>query len=247
MSVPRIHIPAARIANGEAALERDETHYLVNVLRLGGGAAVVVFDGAGHEHDATLALPASRGAAKLFVGAARPVEAPPGPPITLIQALIKNRHFDLVVQKAAELGAARLVPVRTARTVKEAHAGSGRWRAIAADACRQCRRADLMAVEDVAGLKEALAGCAATLRLIAWEGHDGVPLGRALEGFAGGSIAVAVGPEGGFTDGELALAMDAGFTPVTLGKRILRAETAPLVLLAVIQHVLGDLPARQKV
>jgi 16S rRNA (uracil1498-N3)-methyltransferase len=165
----------------------------------------------------------------------------------LYQAIIKHRHFDLVVQKAAELGAARVVPVRTARTVKEAHAGAGRWRAIAAEASRQCGRADVMAVDEVAALDAALAGCAAATRVIAWEGDGGSPLADALARHAGGSIALAVGPEGGFTDGELQAAVAAGFVPVTLGRRVLRAETAPLALLSVVQYVLGDLGGRTKI
>lgn len=241
MSAPRIHIPAARIEHGEAALERDEQSYLVTVLRLGGGAPVVVFDGEGREYDATLSLPARKVGARLVIGAGRPSPAPRGPAITLIQALIKNRHFDLVVRKAAELGAARVVPVRTARTVKEAHAGSGRWRAISAEASRQCGRADLMVLDDVCALDAALATSPAALKLFAWEGEGGVPLKQALDGYHGGSIAVAVGPEGGFTDAEVAGAQAVGFTPVTLGGRILRAETAPIAVLAVIQYVLGDL------
>ena len=157
----------------------------------------------------------------------------------------------MVVRKCAELGAAVLVPVRTARTVKEAASGSDRWRKISVEASRQCGRADVMKVEDVGQFDAAVAGCVSSLRLIAWEGGDegpeSVPFADALDGAGeggGGSIAMAVGPEGGFIPGEIASAVASGFTPVSLGRRILRSETVPLCMLAVVQYRFGELNGR---
>ncbi|MBI5526391.1 MAG: 16S rRNA (uracil(1498)-N(3))-methyltransferase [Deltaproteobacteria bacterium] len=240
MSKRRIFIPEQRVKAGEVELLRPEAKHLVTVLGLRDGDRVVVFDGEGREYDATLRNTGRcKGAALRIEGPGRKAEGG-ALDVTLIVALIKNRNFDLVVRKAAELGAARLVPVVTERTVKEAGAGVSRWRKISAEASRQCGRADVMDVAEVTQFGSAIASCTGSLRLMAWEG-GGTTLAESLRAWAGGSISIAVGPEGGFTHGEVAAARAAGFVPVTLGPRILRTETVPLALLAIMQYVFGDL------
>ena len=233
---------------GTVVLAGEETHYLSGVLRLGDGDRVRIFDGEGAEFDAELNT-ADGEATLTILGRVTPVTGVTGPRVTVIAAVIKNRNFDMVVRKCAELGAVSLVPVRTARTVKEAAAGSDRWRKISVEASRQCGRTDVMKVEEVGRFDAAIAGCGSSLRLIAWEGGDegpeAVPFADALESAGwGGSIAIAVGPEGGFVAGEVETAVAAGFTPVSLGRRILRSETVPLCMLAVVQYSFGDLNGR---
>lgn len=240
MSQRRIHIESHRIRAGGIPLLKAETRHLVTVLGLGDGATVIVFDGRGNEYDASLACPGrGAGASLLIEGPGRCVPAP-CLEINLVVAIIRNRNFDLVVQKAAELGTARLIPAVTQRTVKEARSGVSRWKKISAEASRQCGRADLMDVTEVAPFARAIASCPGSLKLLAWEA-GGVPLAEALRAGVERSVTIAIGPEGGFTDAEVGLARSAGFVPVCLGPRILRTETVPLALLAIMQYLFGDL------
>jgi 16S rRNA (uracil1498-N3)-methyltransferase len=201
---------------------------------------VVVFDGEGGEWDASLA---GDGTSVELAGKRADVK-PGGARITVLAAVLKHGNFDIVVRKSAELGAVSLVPIITARTVKKAPGGVERWRRISSEASRQCRRADLMAVSDVTPFGRALSGVSADLKLMALEGTAG--------GFnahvAPQSIAILTGPEGGWTRDEAAAASAAGFTAVGLGPRILRGETAPLVMLSILQYLFGDTgPKRMEV
>jgi 16S rRNA (uracil1498-N3)-methyltransferase len=245
MSSRRIHIEHHRIRPGGVPLLRSEVRHLVTVLGLHDGDAVTVFDGEGREYDAMLCH-AGRGeaAALSILGPGRSVPAP-GLDITLIVAIIKNKNFDLVVQKAVELGTTRLMPVVTARTVKQARSGVSRWQKISVEASRQCGRGDVMDVADVTRFDKAVAECGAGLKLLAWE-RGGMALAEAVRTTEGKTIAIAAGPEGGFSDPEVGLAESAGFVPVTLGPRILRTETVPLALLAIMQYLFGDLSGAQR-
>jgi len=236
----RLHVPRARIAGGRARLEPAEWHYLRHVLRLPPGAPLEVLDGEGGLHDA--ALPAS--GEELALGPRRPVP-PPRAAVWLAFAPPRADRSDLVVQKAVELGVARLLPFEAARSVvrldpKRGAARAERWRRIAADAARQCGRADVPRVDAPASLAAALAAAPAGFRIVACFEGGGEPFAGALDPGAAGHLAV-VGPEGGLTAGEVAACVAAGARVVTLGPRVLRAETAALAAVTLLQHRLGDL------
>ena len=179
-------------------------------------------------------------------------EIPPPPPrlprITVGFALIKGDGMEWAIQKATELGAARLVPLITARTVVRPHAArtdqqTRRWQSIALEAAQQSMRWDVPLVVEPESFD---AWCAASdsnaCRLILWEEPRGTLLRDRLHGKPRpDSVMLAIGPEGGFEPGEIERAERRGFEAVSLGARILRAESAVLAALAIMQYEWGDL------
>lgn len=173
--------------------------------------------------------------------------------LILLQGLAKGERMELVLQKAVELGAARIVPVACERSVVRLAAGKAaakreRWQKIADAAAKQCGRTRLVSVAPVQSLAEALADLPAGCRIIMpWEeaaaSPDGSSLRKALSATERPpqSVAVIIGPEGGLTEQEAALAKSCGADLVSLGKRILRTETAAIAVLAIIMYVWGDL------
>jgi 16S rRNA (uracil1498-N3)-methyltransferase len=237
----RIHVPPSRLGGGEARLEPAEIHYLRDVLRLEDGAAVEVFDGEGGSWEGTLV---AGGAVRL---GARREAPPPRARVQLAFALARGERADLVVQKATELGVARLSPFEARRSVvrldaERAADRARRWRRIAEEASRQCGRADVPQVDAPAPFAQVLsAALADTPKLLLYEG-GGEPLSRAVERGAPAHLAI-IGPEGGFAPDEVDAAIAAGARLVTLGPRTLRFETAAIVVVALLQHLAGDLGA----
>jgi len=233
-------VARSRIAGGRARLAPEEWHYLRHVLRLPAGAPLAVFDGEGGEHPAV--LPAA--GEELELGPRREVAAPAAV-VWLAFAPPRGDRGDLLVEKAVELGVARLAPFEAARSVvkldrERGAARAARWRRIAAEAARQCGRAEVPVVDEPMPLAAALAlGPPGLRRLLFYEG-GGEPLHEHLDPAAPGHLAL-VGPEGGFTPAEVGAALAAGARVVSLGPRILRAETAGIAAVALLQHRLGDL------
>jgi 16S rRNA (uracil1498-N3)-methyltransferase len=235
----RVHLPPERIGESRAELTEEARHYLRDVLRLSAGDAVELFDGAGRSWPATL----EPGWGALALGPPHPA-ASRGPALSLLFALAKGEKGDLVVQKATELGVARLAPWAAERSVVKLDDGKGReraarWRRIAEEAARQCGRADVPEVAAPSPLAAALASVPAGHRAVVF--HPGAaPLpDLGLEGAPG--LALVVGPEGGLTGAELAACDAAGAVRASLGPRVLRAETAAIVALALAQGLFGDL------
>lgn len=230
----------ARIEGGRVRLAPEEWHYLRHVLRLPAGALLSVFDGEGGEHEA--ALPP--GGEELALGPRREI-APPAAVVWLAFAPPKGDRADLLVEKAVELGVARLAPFASSRSVvrldrERGASRAARWRRIAAEAARQCGRAEVPAVDEPVAFAEALAlGPPGVRRVLFYEG-GGEPLAALLDPAAPAHLAL-VGPEGGFTTGEVGAALAAGARLGSLGPRILRAETAGIAAVALLQHRLGDL------
>ncbi len=236
MTLRRLFLPADRISGDRAALTPEAAHYLRDVLRLGPGAEVELFDGAGGSYPARIA----EDFAALELGPRR--EARPALSLWLLVALAKGEKMDLVVQKATELGATRISPFEAERSVVRLDPGRGearavRWRRIAAEAARQCGRADVPSVSDPVPLAEALAAIPQGFaRFVLHPG--GEPL---APGPAGSGVAAVVGPEGGLTPAEVLACESAGARRVSLGPRILRAETAAVVATALLQAMFGDM------
>ena len=239
--MPRIWVAANELTGTSLVLEGEPHRYLTRVLRLTAGATVELFDGEGGEVTATIERAGTRDLT-MALGARRHVPMPSTPPVTLLQGLPRPERMDLVVQKAAELGAARVIPVRTARSAGDQPSRPERWEKIGREAARQCGRAQLLTIAPTSSLAEALASLAPeTLGVVPWEDAPGAaPLHTLVTG-SPRAVAVLIGPEGGLTKDEVALATSAGFRVATLGPRILRTETAAIAALAVIQSQVGGL------
>ncbi|HGY09594.1 MAG TPA: 16S rRNA (uracil(1498)-N(3))-methyltransferase [Oceanithermus profundus] len=232
MRKPRVFVP--RI-DPEIVLTGREAHHLLHVLRVRPGREVVVFDGAGLEAEARV-LHAGEGAVRLAAGEPRAVRREPPFELVLYVALLKGDKLADVVRAGSELGVGRFVPLVTERSVPRemGRAKLERLRRIAVEAAKQSGRSRLPEVAPpvpLAALEPVNFGLVA---------HPGAA--RVLAGAAwpeAGEAALASGPEGGFTKAEVEQLIGLGFLPVGLGPRILRAETAPLVLAAAAAAVRG--------
>lgn len=250
--LPRFFVDPAAIAAGEAVLDRGERDHAVRVLRLAPGDQALLFDGKGLEYPARV-VESSRKRVRFSVVASRPAAADPGrAKVALLQGLPRLSRMDWLVEKATEAGVSRILPLLARRSPPEARRAAGRlarWQMIAREACRQCGRARVPEIdppiESEAGWRHLAAAPAS--RAILDPGARRV-LGDWLAGSAGEEWALAVGPEGGWEEEELGRAREAGFEPVGLGPRVLRAETAGVVAVAAVQLLRGDLrgpePAR---
>lgn len=231
-------------------LAADEARHLRDVLRLKLGEEVHVFDGEGREFSCRIHESRKDFAHLNVVSEAEPARPESPLRFTLGVALLKSDKFDLVVQKATELGVVRIVPLTTRladihlRDKSDASKRVTRWQRIALEAAKQSGRALVPEVAAPLSFNEfiELAPTDAQGKLMFSErsGHSLVELKNNLSGRLQ-SIAALVGSEGGWTDEEIALARQAGWTIVTLGGRTLRAETAAIAVTVLLQHLFGDL------
>ena len=246
----RLFVEPQKLAEKIVVLADEDHRYLTRVLRLAVDDTVTLFDGNTIEATARITRIGPR-ALELEIEERHAVAAIDRPHVTVIQGLAKGDKLDLVVQKATELGAARIIPVTTSRAIARLDANTirtmsrrARWQKIAREASRQSGRLDVPEVEGVTALITALnASPKEALKLMLWEGARQTTLRSVLPAAdeAPRQIVIAVGPEGGFTVEEVEAARHAGFTPVGLGPRILRTETAALVVLSILGYALGDL------
>lgn len=224
---PPLRVPAPALTEGPLSLEAAASRYVALVHRLGVGARVVLFAD-GREADAVITR-ADPERVEVDVGTARALAAPRD--VTLLQALGKGEKLDAVVRDATELGATRVVPVVTARTVPKlgdkAETKLARWRAIALDAARQCGRASAPEIAAPEPLTLALAR-QADQRVMLTPGAPS-PLAPLLLGR--GSLLLAIGPEGGFSPDEQREAEAHGFALARLGAAVLRTETVAAAVL----------------
>ena len=239
---PRLYVSQDLASAAEVGLEPQQANYLVNVLRLGGGARVLLFNGRDGEFMSALVL-ASRKSASLIVGKqTRPQEAPPD--LDYLFAPLKHARLDYMAQKAVEMGARRLRPLITRRT-QIARVNLERLRANAIEACEQCGVIWAPEVAAPETLEKTLARWPPE-RLIVFcdeEAPQASPLDALGEVSAEGGVGLLVGPEGGFDDDErAAILASPRVLRLSLGPRILRADTAAVAALALIQATLGDWP-----
>ena len=231
-------------------LSAEETRHLRDVLRLTMGDVVHVFDGEGREFRCEISEVA-RDSAQLNVIEEADAARPESPlKLTLAVALLKGERFDLVVQKATELGITSMIPIITSRAdVKiksddEAGRKIARWRRIVLEATKQCGRAHLMKIEAPINFANLISDRADTdeLRLMFAE-RAGDLFENALEAPAARqkNVLALIGPEGGFSDDEIDQAREAGWMIITLGGRVMRAETAAIAITSLLQHRFGDL------
>jgi 16S rRNA (uracil1498-N3)-methyltransferase len=244
--VRRFTIAPERISGDRVAFDAAETRHLVRVLRLRPGDLVIAADGHGHAYRVRIVTLGATATGTIVGPAAAADESRLA--ISLVQGVPKGDQMETVIRAATELGVARILPALTERTVVRLDAAgwrerARRWQRVAREATKQCGRAHVPVVEPPQPLATWVAGDdQAELRVCLWEG-EGTPLRRVVHGLERRPrrAAVIVGPEGGLTVEEVALARDAGYLPVTLGRRILRTETAALTAVALLQYTLGDL------
>jgi 16S rRNA (uracil1498-N3)-methyltransferase len=237
----RVFVDTPLAAGTTFALGGDAGNHVTRVLRLREGDALTLFDGRGGEYAARIAQ-IRRGGVRVDVSEHSAVERESPLELTLLQSIARGERMDLIVQKATELGVARIVTFASERSVvrldaKQAERKTGHWRAVAAAACEQCGRNRVPRVEEPVDYAAALGEEAAVkLLLDPLASEPLIHRGTDLR-----SIALLVGPEGGFTDTESELARRAGFEPRHMGPRVLRTETAAITALAVLQATAGDL------
>ena len=245
----RFFVDPENITGAHALLTGNEARHIASVLRLAAGDAVTLFDGSGSYYE-TLITGVSPGRVETKIVAITPYMAMDGethPLLHLAVGLLKGKKMDFVIQKATELGIASVHPFRSqfCAAPDPSPGRFERWQRIGREACKQCNRPTPPKLHGVATLAELLAAAAEDrhgLKLIFWEEEGQTPLQDVLAAApAAESAIVLVGPEGGFSQEEVTLAVEAGFQPVTLGRRILRAETAALAAVAILQHALGNL------
>ena len=228
----------------------ETAHYLLSVLRSRRGNRFVCVDPSGRECEAIVES-CLGGEVRARIMLVREPAAEPQSSLVLYQALLKNRNFELVLQKCTELGVTRFVPIVTERTVPRPvedriEERAERWDKIIGEACRQCGRNRPPTVSEpldwLAGLQECQESGATGFvpyEELAGNGHHA--LRRHLTDIKPGSrVALFVGPEGGLSASEVEQARGAGLVPVSLGPRILRAETAAIAACAVLMYELGD-------
>ena len=243
-------VEPSQVSVNRAILEGGEASHLRNVLRLKRGDAVGLVDGTGFEYEAVIdrIVP---GRVELEITGRRRSPGKAALSLTVAQGFLKEKKMEALVRQLSELGATRFVPMVSERAVARPDAGRGafrreRWRKIAVESLKQCRRGDVMAVDEVHVLKDVLArGRDHELSLFFWENAT-APLPRVESGRPQpASILAVLGPEGGFSDAEAQAALDAGFQCVRLGPRILKAETAAVAACTVLQYLFGDLAGSQ--
>lgn len=242
MSV-RVLLPSAK--EGELSVEDARLHYLSRVLRVREGDSLEVFDGEGGAFDAKVtALEPER--ATLLLGPRR--EAPKPRKITIVQGLPKADKLELVLQKGTELGASEFIPAAMARSIVKLEKDRAdkkveRWQRICEEAARQCGRSDVPLVRAPSSLEDALRALpegTATFVLDEEERERGLQ-SAALELRPDQPVALIIGPEGGVDRTEVQWLKTRGAQTVTLGRRVLRTETAALVALSVLQLLDGEL------
>jgi 16S rRNA (uracil1498-N3)-methyltransferase len=240
LRVPRLYVSTALAEGASLALSPDQANYLVNVLRLARGARVLLFNGRDGEFIASLAAIARKSVTLAVEGQSRRQERPPD--VDFLFAPLKHARLDYLAQKAVEMGARRLRPVVTRRT-QVARLNLERLEANAIEACEQCGATWTPEVSPLEPLEKALASWPAGRLLVFCdeEAPQASPLAALNEAKAHAGVGLLIGPEGGFEERERAaiLALPR-VVRLSLGPRVLRADTAAVAALALVQATLGD-------
>jgi len=251
---PRIYVSPVSEGAGAIELADDTVRYLRNVLRLGPGDEVLFFDGTGWEYRCVIDRFEDRGGTARIVARQRiPLEIPIR--ITLAQGLPKGDKMEFIVQKATELGVARIIPFRSSRTIprrteERAARRLERWRRIAAEAAEQCGRGDVPGINETLSFQEALGAAGpGQMKILFWEAERSRSIREILkqgEARSAKEFFLVVGPEGGLSGEEVEVARQSGFLTASLGQLVLRVETAPLAILSIFQYEYGLIGALKR-
>lgn len=240
----RLFVDAALEPGKNLSLPRDAAQHALRVLRLKAGDSVTLFNGDGRQYRARLVAADPRAASVHVEAMETPVRESPVR-ITLLQSLARGEKMDWIIQKATELGAVRILPITSERSeVRLEGPRSGKrldhWRAIAIAACEQCGRNVVPGILAPDSLEACLAAYPQKGAEVRWMLHPGGNARLRHLASTPADVTLAVGPEGGFSDKDVAALHRAGFDALALGPRILRTETAGLAAMAALQAVCGD-------
>lgn len=227
-------------------LPTEESHHVTKVLRLAVGSAVELLDGQGSVYQAVIVATGRQVEARIVAVVAQ--EAGRGKSLWVGQGILKGEKMDTVVQKCTELGVNRFTPLQSSRCQGKADQAQNRkrherWQRIGLAACKQCLRPQLMHQDVPMNLADMVReeGSDRILRLLFWEEEKAVHLQDLPDLPGAQSVALLLGPEGGFSVEEVDMARQSGWITVSLGERILRAETATLTAVSVVQFLIGNL------
>ncbi len=244
--MPVYFIQSKSIQDDRITLTGVLAHHLRDVLRCRAGEIVHLVDEDRVRYQTELNQVTEKRIIAKILQRERP-ELRPIPAVTLAQAVLKGNRMDWAIQKASELGVNVIIPVVTERTVarpkaERAHHQRDRWQKIAKEASQQCGRMDFSDVKPVVSLDDLLKNTpGVSLKLVPWEQEQERSLKAALHNLKEQkSISVLIGPEGGFSSREIEKAREAGWASVSLGPRILRAETAGMAVLAILEYELNE-------
>lgn len=241
--MPKFFFNKNDISQGQVQLFGEDEKHIKTVLRARVGEELTLCDGEGVDYQCRIAS-MERGVL-LDILSKEACETEPKTKITLYQGLPKADKMELIIQKCVELGVDRIVAVSTERAIvkldKKESKKLERWQKIAEAAAKQSGRGKIPEIgQQVLKFKEAVAEAAALDgAIIPYEKEQETGIRQFVQGFQGESIGVFIGPEGGFAEEEIALAQEKGITPITLGKRILRTETAGMTTIALLLYELG--------
>jgi 16S rRNA (uracil1498-N3)-methyltransferase len=236
----RFYAPIANFSGESVTLDADETRHLRDVLRLRVTDEASVFDGTGCEFRCEIRKIEKKSAELTVIEKTAPESPESAFEITLAAAVLNGERFDLIIQKAVELGVASIVPLKTIRSdvrLKDAETRIDRWRRIALEATKQSGRAKLMQIVEPSSFDEFIANSEVDYTVLFSE-RNGASF-SVLK--ISKKITAVFGPKGGWDDSELEAARSSGIKIVTLNGRILRAETAAISITAILQHRFGDL------
>jgi 16S rRNA (uracil1498-N3)-methyltransferase len=244
----RFFVEETRERDGHAVISGPEARHILRVLRMGRGDHFILMDGKGGRFEAVIE---SSGHQELHVRLERALPKPATSPveISLCQALLKSRSMDYLIEKCSELGVNEITPFFSERTVVKIAQSmttdrARRWRGIAQAAAKQSDGIKPAAISLPVSFGELTDRWRndEAMKLILWEKEESTDLKELLRASPPSARFIGmVGPEGGFSRTEIDIAREAGFRPVSIGRRILRAETAAITLVAIVQYDWGDL------
>jgi 16S rRNA (uracil1498-N3)-methyltransferase len=239
MAKHRFFVRAPLVTGKLLTLEKQVSRHISSVLRLGRNQHVTLFNGQGGEYDAEITT-VERKQVLVRIGGVNPVDRESPLSVRVAIALAKGDRMDYAIQKVTELGATRISPLFTSRSeVKLSKERAAKkllhWQGITISACEQSGRNLLPMVDSPVGFQELIESAAEETKLILC---PGAPL--ISRGARPSQVTLVTGPEGGFTESETELARSGGFLPTGFGPRVLRAETAPLAALSILQYLWGD-------
>lgn len=241
MRIPRIYTEQTLASGSNIALEEGPSHHIGKVLRMQAGRELLLFNGSGGEYQATITL-AGKKSVEVEVGEFCDANRQSPLSIELAIGLSKGDRFELVLQKATELGVTKITPLFTKRSEiklnpERLEKKFASWKQIIIAACEQCQLNIIPELAQPIKLEAWLKNCDSDLKLVLHHRSEGNIADLAVPK----NLSLLIGPEGGLSQEEIALAQDSDFSALTLGPRVLRTETAPIAALTLAQYLWGDI------